>query len=229
MAPSVAGAGPGESGRSFPWQLVTVDIDGTLTRTHGWRGIAIAFGRLDDFEVSNRRFRAQEVGEDEHLRDLLDLATGHTVAEVEAVLARTPVLSGISEGVSEMCHRGAHVALLTHNPSYVANWYRRTFGFEDAEGVSGQPVEGGRIGPPKEVRADKPAGLRALLSRFSVPAHRTAHVGDGWSDAEVFRLVGGGVALNSPLVEVDRAADLVLRTNDFRDVVAGLSRLSPRA
>jgi 3-deoxy-D-manno-octulosonate 8-phosphate phosphatase KdsC-like HAD superfamily phosphatase len=55
-----------------------------------------------------------------------------------------------------------------------------------------------------------------------------AHVGDGWSDAEVFRQVGGGVALNSPLVEVNRAADLALTTEEFPDVVAALARLAPR-
>jgi phosphoserine phosphatase len=214
--------------RGFPWRLVTVDIDGTLTRTHGWREIAIAFGRLSGFEETNRRFFSHEIGEDVHLADLLDLVTGHTVAEVETVLERTPKLAGIAEGVSQLHDRGARVALLTHNPTYVADWYQRSFGFDDAEGVAAQMVDGGRIGPPVGVRADKPGALRALLSRHPTPASLVAHVGDGWSDAEVFRLVGGGVALNSPFPEVKRAADLALSTQDFRDVVEGLSHLVPR-
>ena len=214
--------------RPFPWRLVTVDIDGTLTRTHGWRGLAEAFGRLGAFEDTNRRFFAHEIGEDEHLSDLLDIVTGHTVAEVEAVVERTPKLRGIREGVSQLHDRGARVALLTHNPTYVVEWYRQTYGFDDGEGVNAQAVEGGRIGPPVGVRADKPGGLRALLARGPVPPSSVAHVGDGWSDAEVFRLVGGGVALNSPLPEVNRAADLALTTEAFPDVVLALSRLSPR-
>jgi len=120
------------------------------------------------------------------------------------------------------------VALLTHNPTYVADWYHRTFRFDDSEAVGAQPVDGGRIGPPVGVHADKPGGLRALLARTGVPAAAVVHVGDGWSDAEVFRLVGGGVALNSPYPEVARVADLALVTDDFRDVVAGISHLSPR-
>ncbi|MGD1099235.1 MAG: HAD family hydrolase [Thermoplasmata archaeon] len=214
--------------RGFPWRLITVDIDGTLTRTHGWKEIAIAFGRLGEFEVTNRRFFAHEIGEDVHLRDLLELATGRTVAEVETVLARTPKLAGIAEGVSQLHDRGAWVALLTHNPTYVAEWYQRAFGFDNAEGVAGQAVDGGRIGPPVDIRADKPSGLRALLIRHPTPSSLVAHVGDGWSDAEVFRLVGGGVALNSRFPVVNQAADLVLATEDFRDVVEGLSHLAPR-
>jgi len=214
--------------RPFPWRLVTVDIDGTLTRVHGWKEIARQFGRLPEFESTNRRFFAREIGEDAHLANLLDIATGHTVAEVEEVLSRTPLLVGISDGISTLRHDGAVVALLTHNPEYVARWYERKFGFDDEESVRSQPVEDGRIGPPVGVRADKPAGLRALLSRHPVPVATAVHIGDGWSDVEVFRRIGGGVALNTPYPEVARAADLAIRTDDFREVVKGLATLTPR-
>jgi phosphoserine phosphatase len=212
----------------FPWRLVTVDIDGTLTLVHGWKEIAVAFGRLEEYDESNRRFFAREVGEDQHLADLLDLATGRTVAEVQAIVARTPTLSGIPEGLAELRRLGARTALLTHNPSYVVAYYRRTFGFDDAEGVGAQTTDGGRIGPPRNVRADKPAGLQALLVRNHADPRTTVHVGDGWSDAEVFRRVGGGIALNSHLDEVNRAADRVVRSRDFRDVVRALETLRPR-
>ena len=213
--------------RRFPWSLVTVDIDGTLTIGHGWRPIARSFGRLSTFEETNRRFFAHEISEDAHLTNLLGIATGHTVAEVEAILAETPKLAGISSGVARLKERGARVALLTHNPDYVADWYRRTFGFDEFESVSAQRVEHGVIGPPVGVRADKPGGLRALLAREGVPASAVVHVGDGWSDAELFRLVGAGVALNSPYPEVARAADLALTTHDFGDVVEGILGLNP--
>ncbi len=212
----------------MPWRLVTVDIDGTLTLVHGWREIARAFGRLPAFEETNRGFFAHQIDEPTHLTNLLRIATGHTVPEVEAVLERTPRLAGIVEGIGQLHDRGARVALLTHNPTYVADWYRRTFGFDDSEAITAQSVHEGRIGPPVDVRADKPGGLRALLSRIGTPASSTVHVGDGWSDAEVFRLVGAGVALNTPYPEVARIADLALVTQDFRDVAAGIAQLRRR-
>ena len=212
----------------FPWRLVTVDIDGTLTVGHGWQPIAQAFGGLAAFEASNRRFFAGEIGEDAHLTNLLGIATGRTVVEVETVLGATPKLGGISKGIAGLHERGARVELLTHNPDYVADWYRRTFGFDGFAAVTAQPVVAGRIGPPVDVHADKPGALRTLLAREGVPAPSVVHVGDGRSDAALFPLVGAGVAVNSPYADVRRAADLALTTNDFEDVVEGVARLRPR-
>jgi phosphoserine phosphatase len=212
----------------YPWRLVTVDIDGTLTLVHGWHEIAAAFGRLPDYESSRRRFLAHEIGEDQHLADLLDLAAGHTVAEVEAVVARTPKLTHIAEGVGALQRLGTRVALLTHNPAYVTDFYRRMYGFDDAEGSAEPRILDGVIGPTSSVRADKLGGLRTLLTRTQLASSTVVHVGDGWSDAEVFPHVGGGLALNSPFPEVERAADLCLRTQDFGDVVTALGRMVPR-
>jgi len=211
-----------------PWRLVTVDIDGTLTVGHGWRPIAEAFGGLPAFEESNRRFFAGEIGEDAHLTNLLRITTGRTVAEVEAVLGATPKLDGIPQGIAALHQRGVRVDLLTHNPEYVADWYRRTFGFDESAAVSAQPVVDDRIGAPAGVRADKPGALRSLLAREHLPARSVVHVGDGRSDAALFPLVGAGVALNSPYADVRRAADLVVTTKDFRDVVEGIFRLRLR-
>jgi phosphoserine phosphatase len=212
----------------FPWRLVTVDIDGTLTRGHGWRRIAERFDRVPEYERSNERFFAHEIGEDEHLGDLLELASGRPVAEVLEIVAGTPVLDGIREGVRELRSRGAAVALLTHNPGYVLEWYRTQFGFDDGEGTRGQEVVDGVLAHPRGIRADKVGGLERLLRRRGCPARATVHVGDGWSDAEVFPRVGGGIALNSHLPEVDRAADRVVRTTDFRTVASVIAELRPR-
>lgn len=214
---------------SFPWRLVTVDIDGTLTRNHGWREIAVAFDRLRDYEETNRRFAAGELDEDAHLTNLLNEVTGHSVTEVLSVVERTPKIAGIARSIARLHELGGRVALLTHNPDYVAEWYRRTFGFDDAAAVSAQRVVGGRIGPPVDVRADKPGGMRKLLERFGVSPSAAVHVGDGRSDARVFREVGGGVALNSSYRDVELAADLAIQTEKFDDVVEGLLRLTPRA
>jgi phosphoserine phosphatase len=212
----------------FPFRLVTVDIDGTLTRVHGWRVIARAFGREADFEATNRRFFAHEISEDEHLRALVNLALGHSVTEVENVLAATPVVADIAETIAELHRWGAHVAVLSHNPSYVCDWYRRTFGFDDAEGMDGSWVRDGQIVDGGPVRADKLTGLGRLEVRSGVAPPEVVHVGDGWADAAVFPYVGAGVAFNSHLSDVERSADAALHSESFLALLPVLARLAPR-
>lgn len=211
------------------WPLVTVDVDGTLTTVHGWRAIARHLGRAAEFDRTQRRFFAKEIGEDEHLKDMLAIAEGSSLAAVEAALEATPRLRRISEGIAAFHHRRSRIALLSHNPAYVCDWYRRRFGFDDYEGTGTQEVVNGIIGRAGCVRADKPAGLKALLARTGVSAAQVVHIGDGWADAALFPLVGRGVALNSSLPEVERAADLVLRTDDFEEVALAVEALPPRA
>jgi phosphoserine phosphatase len=212
-----------------PWPLITVDLDGTLTRRHGWETIADRLGRRPLFEEANQRYLAGEANEDQHLLELLAIATGAPLTEVVDALAATPRLAGIEEGIGQFHAAGRRIALLTHNPSYVVDWYVARFGFDDAEGTRSQWVVEGRVAPPGPTHAGKLDGLRALARRAGVALDRVVHVGDGAVDAELFPMVGAGIALNAARPDVERAADLVLRTDDFRDVVAAIDRLPPRA
>ncbi len=212
----------------FPWALVTFDIDGTLTQGHGWEAIARAFDRLDAYRATQARFAAGEIGEDEHLGNLLSLVAGRTEAELDAVLAATPKIAGISESVRALRDRGARVALLTHNPAVVCRWYATTFGFEEFEGAPGPEAVDGRLPPTGAVRADKVGQLRRLLGRLSIDPRRTVHVGDSRSDAEVFSRIGGGVALNSAIGPVRDEADLVADVEDLRELVPALGAMRPR-
>ncbi|MCI4327355.1 MAG: HAD hydrolase family protein [Thermoplasmata archaeon] len=213
----------------FPYRLVSVDIDGTLTLVHGWEVIASRLGRSEGYDQTERLYRAGTIGEDEHLRNLLALAEGATMAELDAILAGTPRVEAIDSAVERLHAYGCRVALLTHNPPYVTDWYCRTFGFDAADGLASAPTcAGGRVEAPVGTRADKVGGLDRLCRRFSVPRGRVAHVGDGLADAEVFPLVGFGVAFRSRIPEVRAAADAVLDSPDLPAVV-DLLRRSPSA
>lgn len=212
----------------LPWKLVTIDIDGTLTLVHGWKVIADELGRAREYARTKERFLSGEIGEDEHLRDLLEIAVGHPLAEVEAALEKTPRPARIEETVRELHRRGAKVALLTHNPAYVGDWYRARFGFDDFEGTPNAPVVDGRVAPLGAIVAGKVGGLHRLLERLHLPAGSTVHVGDARPDAEVFPHVGGGVALNSVFPDVRKAADATLDTRDLFDLIEVLEALRPR-
>jgi phosphoserine phosphatase len=216
---------------SFPFKLVSFDIDGTLTAGHGWRFLAERLGRLPEYEATDAEYHLHTESENDHLRRLLAIAQGVPLSKVEAILEETPKLRGIGETVRGVEDRGAVPVLLSHNPPYVCEWYARRFGFAAWDGMrdgGGPEVVDGVIQAPGPVRVGKVKGLARLLERFHVAAGEAAHFGDGWADAELFPLVGLGVALNSKLPEVDRASDIALRLSDLRDVLPVLDHAHPK-
>jgi phosphoserine phosphatase len=208
--------------------MVTVDIDGTLTLLHGWRVIAERFDRVPLYERTMARIRAGEATEDVTIAHLLSIAEGHSVADVVAALQVTPRLSGIPEGVGRLHAEGMVVALLTHNPPYVTDWYRQFAGFDDAAGMRGFQATSPLIGSSVGVGADKPGGLAALLARHEIDPSAVVHAGDARPDAAIFPLVGGGIALNATSRTVRAAADLAIDTTDFGEVVEAVLRLPAR-
>jgi phosphoserine phosphatase len=212
----------------YPWKLVTVDLDGTLTLGHGWAYIATELGRQKEYQAINAAYLTGNVGESEHLQRLLALARGHRVAEIEAIMDRAPRVSGIAETVSALHASGARVALLTHNPEYICAWYARRFSLD---GFAGTPIPSPGNGPiedPGPVRADKLAGLASLLQRWGLPATLAAHVGDGRADASVFPYVGAGIAFNPADETVAKAADATVRSGSLASILPVLGRLHPR-
>lgn len=222
--------GPGGRRRltDFPWRLITVDIDGTLTTVHGWERIASALGRTAEYRVEHDRIDRGEVDEDTHLRILFGFATGLTEARLDQVLERTPKVRGIGAAVTALHHRGAHVALLTHNPSYIIDWYSRRFGFDGGSGGWGSTLRAGRIGVPRGVLADKVLGLRELKRRFRVSGSEICHVGDAWPDARLAPLIGGFVAFNALRASVRAEGDAVVPGGPLDRIVPVLDRLRPR-
>jgi phosphoserine phosphatase len=159
----------------------------------------------------------------------LDLAVGRTVDELYEILERVPLLDGIRATVDRLHELGIVSALLTHNPTYVCDWYRERFGFDDAEGTEGTVLVERRVTDSGPAKAAKVEGLYRLLRRHRVAAAQVVHVGDGWADAEIFSRVGAGIAINTRFREVERKADAVVRTTTLTDILPLLEQLPARA
>ncbi|MCI4363272.1 MAG: HAD hydrolase family protein, partial [Thermoplasmata archaeon] len=164
----------------------------------------------------------------EHLRGLLALARGHSATEIGEILERSPRIAGIRETIAALHARGARVALLTHNPGYVCDWYVRRYSLDGASGTPIPPDHDGLLQDPGPLRPDKLGGLARLLRRWDLSANATAHVGDGRADARVFPFVGAGIAFNSSDELVARAADAVVRAETLESILPVLERLPPR-
>ena len=86
----------------------------------------------------------------------------------------------------------------------------------------------GRIVDSGPARADKVGGLGRLLDRWGVVPAEVAHIGDGRADAAIFPLVGLGLAFNSALPDVERAADAAVRAESLTAILPLLASLRRR-
>lgn len=205
------------------FRVVSFDIDGTLTLGHGWFYIASVLGRLDSFRKSREAFLRQEIGEDEHLTNLLNLAAGASPSRITEALKKTPRIDRIPEGLARLKEAGLRTYLLTHNPPYVCRWYMEEFGFDGYIGAV-QQVRRGRICRTTS-RADKVLWMRKICDREKVSTGEFAHVGDGDSDAAVFEQAGGGIAVNSRSRAAISSAARSLNTTDMTEIVEAVLQL----
>ncbi|MCI4325923.1 MAG: HAD hydrolase family protein [Thermoplasmata archaeon] len=213
---------------TFPYRLVCVDIDGTLTRGHGWSTMADRLGRTPLYTRTAELYRSGQVDEDTHLQNLFAITEGVSLPELATILEATPKVGGITPGVRRLHDLGAKVALLTHNPSFITDWYVRAFGFDAADGLRGSPpIVDGVIGRAERPHSDKVGGLDRLCAQFGVHRVDAAHVGDGRADALVFPLVGLGIAFGTHLQEVRAAADVCVDVPEFPEVVRVLESTPP--
>ena len=65
--------------------------------------------------------------------------------------------------------------------------------------------------------------LRAIALREGIPLQRCGFVGDSSNDVWVARAAGRAVAFNARCEELERAADVVVRSDDLRDLLPHLT------
>lgn len=123
---------------------------------------------------------------------LTDATTGWGGAEV-GWTQRYSVRDG--EALLRMERAGLHVAALSRNRTRCAQ-----------ERMQGLGVDCRWLGT-----RDKLASLSEAQAAFDVPSERVAYIGDGFEDAEVFQLVGLGVAVADAHPLALAAAHVVLR------------------
>lgn len=207
--------------------VLTVDIDGTLTMGHGWFYIAEMLGRGKEYRSTTASYRNDSIDEGEHLQNLLNIAEGCTLGEMSHMLSSVPRLDRIGEGVAMLRKRGLAVALLTHNPWYICEWYMRQYGFDLYSGTE-QEVSEGRITRASGAEPDKKGGLMKICRQVGVSCRRAVHAGDSISDARVFEIAGAGISVNAGDIRVRKRANAVLNTDDFMDVAVKMLHLMAR-
>jgi phosphoserine phosphatase len=188
-------------------RLVTLDLDGTLLpRDTAFGAILRGNGQGAIADEVDAAYRAGRMDGAACYAALWELVRGLTLADCHRALRRAAWLPGIAEGVQRLRSAGLQVALLTDQPSTVADFLAR-WGLEQAIASPAQVRDGKVL--RLDARLDKLANLRAWLEPHGIALAEVAHVGNGPNDVPVWQAGALGVACFAP-PEVARHAHLAL-------------------
>lgn len=188
-----AGATSDGRGRTGNFDLVTLDLDGSLIpHDTVFAAILRDNGHAAFAQETDRAY----VGGRLSLEDCFHMQWAKvqplTLADLHRSLRKATWLAGIGDGVARLKAAGLRVCLLTDQPSTCTDFLGR-WGLTDAICSPVTVKDGKQVAI--DARFDKLANLRRHLAAWKMPEARVCHVGNGSNDIPVFKAVGGSVAL----------------------------------
>ncbi len=211
------------------FDLVAFDVDGTLVVHPRGKTVWEVLNRrfVGDDGVNAARFAAVRAGRLSYA-DWVSLdvrgwhEAGATRASMIEALAELRLVEGAREALGALRAAGSRLVAISGTLDLLvetlfpdhpfAELYLNRIGFDDVGGIAGWT-------PTPFDMDGKAVALRAVALREGVPLSRVAFVGDSANDVAVARVAGLAVAFNPTSPELEREADVVVRSADLREIL----------
>jgi phosphoserine phosphatase len=208
-------------------KLVAFDMDGTLLRGRTILFLAEEFGFYDE-AVKIIESDTPKIRKSERLAGKLK---GIYIKDFMEVIKKIPLTKGASEAVKELRALGWKTAIITDSYQIVADYFREKLGIDRAAGLKllmdGERITG-RIEMPwicksrdkcLEPSICKKEILKAFSREFKAHLSETVAIGDNQVDICMVKEAGLGIAFNPKVKELETAADVVIKSDDLREVL----------
>lgn len=210
-------------GRAGRFDLVTLDLDGTLIpRDTVFAAILRDHGFAKEADETDRAYLEGRMSLEECFWAQWAFVQRLSLADLHRSLRKAAWLPGIGDGVRRLKEAGLRVCLLTDQPSTCTDFLGR-WGLTDAICSPVTVKEGKQVSI--DARFDKLANLRRRLQEWGIPEARVCHVGNGVNDVPVFRAVGGSVGVYDHKEVVAAARAVVAEPKDLGELVDVVLRL----
>jgi len=210
-------------------RLVAFDMDGTLVDVgSSWAAVHAHFGERNPEGL--RRFLDNEIDDEEFIRSDIEIWRRHipelSVADLEAVLERVPLMPGARELFRGLRSRQVTTAIVSGGIDLLAHRVARELGIDVALANGFRVTSSGRLTGEGIVRVPihgKEGVLEHLQLQLGVSPSETASVGNSEIDVGLFRRSRLGVAFLPEDEEVRRGADRVVAERDLGRVLDALA------
>lgn len=208
------------------FRLVTLDLDGTLTRERSvWEYIHKQLGKWYGFaEDYQNQFLAGKISYEEFCERDAQVWKGMKVKELLEIVKTVPFHPGANELTHYLRQKGLKLSLVSSGLSLLSDWVHQKYGFDYS--VSNDLLhENGLLtgGVKIQVYYDKKAEwVRKILNKFGVKPEEVIAIGDSKGDIDMFQMVGFSVAFNSSCCELEKIANVCVPSQNLADIIPRL-------
>ena len=208
------------------FKLVIFDLDGTLTRERSiWEYIHIRLGKWYGFaEEYQKQFLAGKISYEEFCERDAQVWKGMKVEELLEIVRTVPFHSGADELIAHFQQKGLKLSVVSSGLSILCNWVHQKYGFDYSVSNDLLHENGVLTGKVKiQVYYDKKAEwVKRILERFDLRREEVIAIGDSIGDIDMFQMVGFSVAFNSSCADLDKIANVCIRSQNLTDIIPTL-------
>ena len=211
-------------------RLVAFDMDGTLVDVDSsWAAVHRHFD--DHNNEGLRRFLANEIDDEEFIRTDIAVWWRHapdlSVDDLEAILARVPLVPGAPALLAELRRRGVRTAIVSGGIDLLARRVARELSIDLALANGFRVTPHGRLTGEGIVRVPihhKDEALARVQEMLGVRPEETASVGNSDIDVGLFRRSRLGIAFRPADEAVRRGAHAIVPGPDMAGILPALDR-----
>ena len=202
-------------------KLVVFDVDGTLMNAHSWQFLHEALGTWDKGQRYFELFFEGSITYEDWARLDASLWRGLRLERVRRIINTMPYTYGAKETISILRERGFRVFLLSAGLSLVTERINEEIGV-DGYLANDLIVRNGFLTGDVKVNVsfyNKDEVLNRLLPMWNLKMEDCVSVGDDPTLIPLFEKVGLSIAFNPVDENIERKADVVVKSRDLRHVL----------
>jgi phosphoserine phosphatase len=203
------------------YKLVVFDVDGTLMKTLSWRHLHKALGTWNQGRKYFEQFLHGRITYEQWACLDAALWRGQPLRKIRRIVNSMPYTNGAQEVLATLRRKGFKVLLLSAGLSFVTERIRKEIGV-DAALANELIAKNGYLTGEVKVNVtfnNKHEALRSMLKKFNTKTNECIAVGDDETLIPLFKKVGLAIAFNPRSKEVEKHADIVVKSDNLRSVL----------
>lgn len=202
-------------------KIAVFDMDGVLVDVKSsWQYVHEAFGA--DNSRNMKKYLEGEITYKEFMRSDIALWGRAHIAKICDILSNVPLMTGATETFSALRKARLKTALISAGLSVLASRLQATLGLDHIYANAVLTDQNGFLtGEAEEAVCllDKLSVLRELGKKENISLQECTVVGDSYYDIPMFNEAGLSIAFNTNDKEVRKAAKIVVRKKDLREIL----------